>query len=100
MNSLQLREEFLALGVILPDDREIVNLRNLLLHPTRLYLSAIFVKLMFPCIESPARLEDSLEVTPVALQNQCLESSKVIQESTHTHYMSQLRITQILIKHG
>ena len=81
MNSLQLREEFLALGVILPDDREIVNLRNLLLHPTRLYLSAIFVKLMFPCLESPARLEDSLEVTPVAIQNQCLESSKVIYSS-------------------
>ena len=77
MNSLQLREEFLALGVILPDDREIVDLRNLLLHPTRLYLSAIFVKLMFPCLESPARLEDSLEVAPVAIQNQCLESSMV-----------------------
>ena len=69
--------------LLLPAVLQLPDCRDLESNTERLYLSAIFVKLMFPCIESPARLEDSLEVTPVAIQNQCRSEEHTSELQSH-----------------
>ena len=56
------------------------------LHSILLNLLAVFIEIMLPCLESPAGLEDCLEVAQVVFQDQHLESSQVIQEPPHPHF--------------
>ena len=98
MSEVQFREDFFPLGIVLPQYRTFIHLRDNTFNPTRLNSLAVFIKILTPDFESPSRLEYSFEVAQVSFQNQHLECSQIVQKPSNEHHMLQIPVIQILVK--
>ena len=86
--------------IILPDDgegRKLVHLRG---HPAGLDVSTVGIEGVSPLAIGSASLDNGFEIGHVAVEDERLERSQIIEETTHAHDVGELVVGQILVEHG
>ena len=74
-------------------------LGNVLGNAALLYLSTVFLKLRQPVLESFACTIDGPEIAKVAVQDQRLPCSQIVEEPSPAHDLAQLLVGQALVEH-
>ena len=89
----------LALDIIHPKDA--VGLAHLTgcFYPACLYALAVFDKIFLPSLKSTSATQHGTKLAPVAVEQQRLESSNVVEPKSYAHNMTQLLLGQILVEH-
>ena len=89
-----------SLGIVLPKDGESALFGNIGSYARLLDSLSISIEIMFPSAEGPAGTIDGTEVAPLAIHQQRLPGSHIIDEPAPTHNATQFGIGQTLINHG
>ena len=86
---------FVPLDVVVPENREAALLRDRVCRTRCLYLAMVFVKIVLPATEGTTGPVDGEEVAHVAIENECLEGSKVVKEPAPAHDTVELSVRQL-----